>query len=327
MLARHTVLPFVLALVMGCSPAPKPEVAAAPSTPGGHPLASLSPALKEPVATLVLLLPQAPSLKAADLSGVVRKVTGGEPELMTLSPPPSGWSTGFDFDTHPMVVSCASAPYANTPKLETETSDLRLKNLVEDHQGWISVDVQRLLPGVGKEEAYRRAGHVLAELAPQDATVLLEPESGKMRVFDAEMLPLLAGQNPLAALEVTKKNEVRGAATDDAEMLAAMAEAKSRWPEFVAAWEGRKPGQSFAVKKVFGTGAEAEHMWVEVEQIDKQLVWGRLANEPIRPQYGKLGDSLSFPSAQVEDWYVMVDGTIEAGGFTNAVLLRRRDGQ
>lgn len=78
-----------------------------------------------------------------------------------------------------------------------------------------------------------------------------------------------------------KKNIVEVHETDP-EMNAAIAEARRRWLEFVAAFAARKEGDSFLAKYPFTTTeGPLEHIWLVVTEItpDQQVI-GNINNEP-----------------------------------------------
>ena len=73
---------------------------------------------------------------------------------------------------------------------------------------------------------------------------------------------------------------------DDPRYKTAEAEARRRWPEFVAAFARRAPGDTFSVKSAFSDGKQTEWMWIRVESIEPdgeggQRIKGTLASEPV----------------------------------------------
>jgi uncharacterized protein YegJ (DUF2314 family) len=114
----------------------------------------------------------------------------------------------------------------------------------------------------------------------------------------------------------------------DQEMAAAVAEAKRRWPEFLAAWKDRTPQGRFDVKASFADapGGEAELMWVGVQSLDGDAVRGILKNQPHNLKTIKSGDVVTVPAAQVVD-FAFTDRGQTAGGFTDRVLLERMNRQ
>src|SRR5260370_22146557 len=61
---------------------------------------------------------------------------------------------------------------------------------------------------------------------------------------------------------------------DDPRLAKIVAEARSRWPEFVDAFQHRMRGDSFLVKAPFGDGENCEWMWLEVKSIEDGNVTG-----------------------------------------------------
>lgn len=122
-----------------------------------------------------------------------------------------------------------------------------------------------------------------------------------------------------------KKNVVEVHETDP-EMNAAIAEARRRWPEFAAAFAGRKKGDSFLAKYPFATTeGPLEHIWLEVTEItaDQQVI-GNINNEPYGHIGHKLGDRVTVPSREISDWAYTRDGSkIIEGGFTIKVMEKR----
>jgi uncharacterized protein YegJ (DUF2314 family) len=106
-------------------------------------------------------------------------------------------------------------------------------------------------------------------------------------------------------------------------MAAAVAEARRRWPEFVAAFNQRRPMQGFAVKVPFHEREENEYMWVEVSKLDGNNIHGTLVNEPKVISSLKLNDQVTVKLDDLNDW-LYSDGKEMVGGFTAKVLERKR---
>ncbi len=117
----------------------------------------------------------------------------------------------------------------------------------------------------------------------------------------------------------------------DAEMNAAMEEAKRTLPEFRKTleedWRRMIPViDRPLVKAIFRseTTGKIEHMWVEVTNFDDQMVIGELANEPDEiPEFSQ-GDEVKISPGDISDW-VYWNGDATVGGFTLAVLERREN--
>ena len=109
----------------------------------------------------------------------------------------------------------------------------------------------------------------------------------------------------------------------DADMAAAIKEARSTFPEFVAELPNlRKRGNYFSIKVPVKTGENVEHIWLEAPEIQGRQVTGALGNEPLEGSLA-LGDTVSVPIESVSDWMAVVDNEL-FGGYTVLVALGRK---
>lgn len=117
---------------------------------------------------------------------------------------------------------------------------------------------------------------------------------------------------------------VVGFDADDADMSAAITEARRTTDEFLRALAA--PGAShsgFSVKRPFPTSEElgAEHIWISDVSYDGKLVHGVIANEPLDVPGVRLNDAVSFPPGEISDWMYFEDGKV-VGGFTIRVVRK-----
>jgi uncharacterized protein YegJ (DUF2314 family) len=107
---------------------------------------------------------------------------------------------------------------------------------------------------------------------------------------------------------------------DDPGLVAAAAEAKRRWPEFVAAFSEGRPGRKCAVKYAAPIkGGGEERLWIMVTALGSGTISGTLGNAPVEDIGLKLGDPVTIQTADVEDW-LYTDGQAMTGGFSIATL-------
>jgi uncharacterized protein YegJ (DUF2314 family) len=107
---------------------------------------------------------------------------------------------------------------------------------------------------------------------------------------------------------------------DDPGLVAAAAEAKRRWPEFVAAFNEQRPGRKCAVKYAAPIkGGGDEHIWIMVTALGSGTISGTLGNAPAEDIGLKLGDAVTIQTDDVEDW-LFTDGQAMTGGFSVATL-------
>ncbi|MCX6951846.1 MAG: DUF2314 domain-containing protein [Verrucomicrobia bacterium] len=180
--------------------------------------------------------------------------------------------------------------------------DLRLRKIILDHRAWLSVDAM----GVGPEEDvapyYARISKLLAELANDAVLGLFQPASSRLTPWDATLVERLRRGENLGDLFQVQQAPVVQVSEDDPRMKAAVAEAKRRWPEFVAAFKARQPGGNYAVKAAVTRDGNTEFIWIEVVGLEPEFIHGKLANDPVDLGDLKIGDQVEVPLAALNDW-------------------------
>lgn len=195
--------------------------------------------------------------------------------------------------------------------------ELRTRSAVAEHRAWTAIDLVRLdsdNPEI-EREAYRLIGRFLAELANEtQCLAVFDPASGAIHPFDPETEEKLRSDDPLGALREWFYSPIMR--VEEGELEAAVEEARTRWPEFVAAFETREPGDErpFIIKAPFGE-ENVEFMWVEVTALEGDAIFGVLKNSPHAIPELHEGDRVRVAAAGVCDWLCVADGQA-LGGFT-----------
>jgi len=225
------------------------------------------------------------------------------------------------------LVNNFDRPYFEEPdKAAEDCPDLRLKKVIREHRAWLSVDLLRVGQLPDRTQAYRQISHLVAELAGDDCLAVFSPESGHLNIFDASLIDELRSENPLEIFQKITQLPVVGIDGEDPEMLAAVAEARRRWPEFVTAFTKRQPGQNFAVKAPITRHGHTEFIWISVERLDAEQIHGCLDNDPVDLGQLKSGDHVSVPVKDLNDW-VFNQGDQVTGLFTTKILLKKQGKQ
>ena len=217
-------------------------------------------------------------------------------------------------------------PYMDDPEGYAETiPDGRLRSAIARHRAWISVDLLHWNGTDDRDAVYAVIGRVLASLSGPDVVAVNAPELGRCNEFDPSLIEKLASGKPLEIFDEPTFSPVISIEGDDPEMAAAKAEAKRRWPEFVAQFSKRKPGSDrpFIVKAPFGKNEEEEFMWVLVERIEDDLVSGKLGNQPNKIVDLHEAQEVTIPVGAVIDWLCADASDEPLGGWTNKVLAKR----
>lgn len=208
---------------------------------------------------------------------------------------------------------------ANVAELVPE---LRLRTIVTEHRAWLSVDAMGVADEAEVAAAYRKIARALAELADDAVLGLFQPASNRLTPWEPELEARLRSGDRLDELFAVTQAPVVQVANDDPRMIAAVAEARRRWPEFVAAFKARQPGGNYAVKAPITREGNTEFIWLEVIGLEPDYVHGKLANDPIDLGGLKLGDQVEVPVADLNDWTYAHDAAAGemAGLFTVKVL-------
>lgn len=199
----------------------------------------------------------------------------------------------------------------------------RQKIAIQNHNAWLAIDLFSEVTDNREGEVYQYIGKLLAEFAGDNCLALYYPSKQQLIDYGPDLLPLLRSGDPLEAFKLNRGDPLVAAPANDADLKAAAAEARRRWPEFVSAFEKRRPKQGFAVKSPFSESSQVEHMWIEVTSIQGESIAGTLANEPGIITKLKLGDRVNIHVNEIEDW-IISDGERMIGGFSVHLFENRK---
>ena len=220
------------------------------------------------------------------------------------------------------LVNSVSRPYMDHPEKFAESiADLRLRQAVGSHSAWNSVDLFGEPPTEAERpEVYGLLGKLLAEFANEDCLAVFCPELQRCNEFAPPVIEALKSGQPLALFDEPTFAPVVEVASDDPRMVAAVAEMRRRWPEFVSAFQaGPLADTPFLVKARFAEGDDEEFMWVSVQKIEGDSIMGRLENSPAALKAVKEGDTVTVRVEDLNDWVCKTGGET-VGGFTLKVM-------
>ncbi|MCC7420238.1 MAG: DUF2314 domain-containing protein [Planctomycetaceae bacterium] len=221
-------------------------------------------------------------------------------------------------------------PYFDDVKKFSETVwEGRHRQAVLAHKAWISVDLLNRdegLPPLSDAAIYEFLGPLLAELIDDQCVAILCPRAVRMFVYDEETEANLRRPDPIRSLDDVYQAPIVHVAHDDPRMLAAVTEARARWPEFEQAFVSRSEDETYSIKFPLREGDEVEFIWAMVTAIENGVIFGTLGNDPIISR-SKMGDRIQTRVAEVYDWLrTDAEGAMH-GGFTVKVLSDARDGR
>jgi uncharacterized protein YegJ (DUF2314 family) len=110
--------------------------------------------------------------------------------------------------------------------------------------------------------------------------------------------------------------------SDDSEMEAAIAQAKTTIKQFFDAYLSPTSCQtSFLLKVVFDEGDEVEHIWLADLDFSGDLPSGVVANDPNLPSL-RFMQRVDFEPSYISDWMYVDDGRL-VGGYTTRLIRDR----
>lgn len=225
---------------------------------------------------------------------------------------------------HELRIGECPKRYVNDPTgLLDARHPAEVREAVGRHQAFLEVCLTRLRPGADLGDLCRRIGSLLIRLAGAKPTALYVPKGDHAHVWDTALKQRITGDQAEEILAGRTPEKMVCIDDDDPAMQAAVAEARRRWPEFVAAFHKRTDRQTFIIKAPFTENDQTEFMWVVVDGIGDQIVSGYLANAPVNLRGYAEGDYVQVRLSDLNDWAYGQDGP-EVGGFTMKVLADRQ---
>lgn len=206
-----------------------------------------------------------------------------------------------------------------------ELKELRINKAVRDHEAWISIDMMHSMTMQDPESFYPHMALAIAELADADTLAIFRPDTGNINVWDEDLKKRLLDGDPVAAITELTNVPVVPVDENDPRMVAAVAEARKRWPEFLAAYEKRSPDQTFSLKGPVTRGGNTEFIWISVISIEGEFVRGELGNDPVDLGNLQIGDEVEIRAADLNDW-VYPKGDDLVGLFTVKVVSEIQKG-
>ena len=275
--------------------------------------------------SLVLLLSEHRTIDAAAVAHAVSKAVAADiPEdAVTVKLPSYIVKTA----NGRFAVNSVDEPYfADSNNLAAELKLPALADAVRNHHAWLSVDWLEKDDKADLRKIYQQIGHTIAQLVRKDTLAIYCPDTDQFHLNDSTLVGHLMSEDPLhelvpASLGVAADGKII-IGDDDPKLVAAQAEAKKHWPEFLAAFKARTKDQYFGVKGRIQEGDQSEFLWLQVTDIDDTIVHGILDNDPADLKKIARGIDLHIPIVDVDDWlYSTGKGKADVkGGYTLRVF-------
>lgn len=248
--------------------------------------------------------------EAADRAGVTIQVVSDEEPIMGT------------VGSLPVAVFSGSEPYGPPGQgadwLADRAREFRLQATIREHRGWVSFAPPPATPAAQWEQGLPDLVKLATAFADEHATIVWRTDTNEMGRLTPELRERLeAGE--VRALAEWAGDEISPVDGNDPRMVAAVAEARERWPEFVAA-VGRIGTPSDTICKApFTDGLNTEFMWVEVHRADADSAEGTLSNAPFRVYGLRQGSTVKVRSDEISDWAYVENGEA-VGAFTEKII-------
>jgi uncharacterized protein YegJ (DUF2314 family) len=205
-------------------------------------------------------------------------------------------------------------------------NELRLAKAIREHDTHVTVKMMDNGSGLDEDERQRLFGRFLAYFTwyPQTRAIFL-PAKGLGRSWDKKLRKALRDMPAMEALlrvPGTEEPATRVMPSDE-DIQQATAEARQRWPEFLAAYARRGEDQEFFVKAPFKDGEHTEHMWTQVVALEEEFVVARVMNDPVDLTKFKKGTKVRFRNKILSDWFYGTKGGEVVGLFVEKLLHRK----
>jgi uncharacterized protein YegJ (DUF2314 family) len=115
---------------------------------------------------------------------------------------------------------------------------------------------------------------------------------------------------------------MKNVANDDEAMNAAIATAQETLPLFIDAMQTSTDAEAhFAIKVEYpyGSGDDAEHIWVSDLTYDGNRFKGTIGNDPVYVSGLAYGDRVDVQLEEISDWMIIQEGRM-LGGYTIHVI-------
>ncbi len=223
----------------------------------------------------------------------------------------------FTVDGYELTFVSRFGPYI--PKNRGPHPDLRIQTVLERHESALLLDAWAAPEGKTREEGTDLMGRILIEIADETTVGIFCFHTQRLNPFDEELAEMFRGGQAAEAMATYTADGVSTIAIDDKRMIAAIAEARRRWPEFVEAFTNRSsPDAAFMIKAPFGEGDQVEHLWIEIERADNSSASGIVQSRPLWLARPRFGDEVTVPVEQLTDW-AFADGGRDGGLFAEAI--------
>lgn len=151
----------------------------------------------------------------------------------------------------------------------------------------------------------------------KDTLAIYDDDTGDFNYINQEVVDAMRADDPLSAFTIEVIPPVGNDNLKTPAYLAAVAEAKRRWPEFAKNFRDHGTTRGpFIVKAKFTSGEQSEFLWMEVMGVMPGKITGVLKTSPTKLPMGLEGDQVTVPLTEMVDWVYPDEEGEKVGAFT-----------
>lgn len=283
--------------------------------------------------SIVILRGKPRSLTNADVRGAVRRALKQEAKVEPL-PMPDGLTTGFIVipdNTPPIAVIDSTRTYGSPDEVEQTAAsfeDERARDAYKAHNAWISIDALGLkkTPSAAiRAQIYNKIlGKLAAELLDDESLLLYLPREERFGLNTPEAAQLLAGEKVSEVFADDSLQEpIIHVGNDEQAINAAIAKAREKLPEFVAAFNRLGEASTGLVKGKFtAPDGAVEYMWIKVTAASPTAITGEVVNRPAHKALPRQGTIVDLTPEDVGDWAYVDEKKKPHGMFVERILRK-----
>jgi uncharacterized protein YegJ (DUF2314 family) len=210
-----------------------------------------------------------------------------------------------------------SMPIPYPPFKGIDFRDRRMNQVANDHKGYFCAECMECPPGEDRRASRKLLSKLTASIIDEQSLAIYDWTTARFAVMSDEIAEKLAEGNVDAAVNEYSDSVI---AVENGKLDEAIAEAKSRWPEFCQAFDQATDKRSFLVKAAFQWNEEVEHMWIEPTASFPDRIEGILQSKPISMPSPRKGDKVMRPLEEISDWGYLGPNGEPVGMFTMAII-------
>lgn len=286
---------------------------------------------ERPMLSIVLIRSTPRRLTEADARGIFRRVFASDFEMFPM-PLPDGHGSTYAAtlpNLPPIAIIDSHIPYWGPDESTAEHEQFenpQVRDSYRSHTGWCAVDLVGEYPTDEKlrETFLVMLARVAAELHDEGVTLLMLRDTGALALPDEKTEEMLkSGQLAELFADDSLNRPLIHVSADDQQINAAMAEARTRIPELISAFDRLGPNADPPVmfKARFVTSEQNhEYSWCRMTARESSHLVGINENVATSPGVPQQGETVRVALDDVVDWAYFLPNGKAQGFFVERII-------